>query len=98
VCVARCHVFVGVVYEVIPPTTGVYELIPLPKGQCYLPIDLSSMPGQRLSQPNPPPDPSHLPDSILDNQVQLGTLSSDVELAAVEKFRRAANYIAAGES
>ncbi|KAL4074769.1 XFP N-terminal domain-containing protein [Scleroderma yunnanense] len=54
------------------------------------------MPGQRLAQPNPPPDPSHLPDSILDNRVQLGAFSiSTTELAAVEKFRRAANYIAA---
>lgn len=96
--------FVGVAYEVIPPTTGVYELIVLPTGHYYLltaqpHTDLTSMPGQRLSQANPPPDPSHLPDSILDNRVQLGTLSvSDAELAAVEKFRCAANYIAAGES
>ena len=57
------------------------------------------MPGQRLSQPNPPPDLSHIPDSILDNQVRPGACSiNDTELAAVEKFRRAANYIAAGGS
>ncbi|EGN99141.1 hypothetical protein SERLA73DRAFT_168658 [Serpula lacrymans var. lacrymans S7.3] len=55
------------------------------------------MPGQQISQPNPPPDPSHIPDSMLDYQVQLTTaevLSQD-ELSDIEKFRRAANYIAA---
>ncbi|KAI5989622.1 XFP N-terminal domain-containing protein [Pisolithus orientalis] len=56
------------------------------------------MPGQRLFQSDPPPDPSHLPDSILDNSVQLDVSSlaiSNVELDVIRKFRRAANYIAA---
>ena len=56
------------------------------------------MPGQLLFQPNPPPDPSQLPDSILQYGVQLdisNTLSSE-ELAAIKQFRRAADYIAAG--
>ncbi|KAI6157830.1 XFP N-terminal domain-containing protein [Pisolithus tinctorius] len=56
------------------------------------------MPGQRLSQSDPPPDPSHLPDSILENSVQLDVSSfaiSNAELDAIQRFRRAANYIAA---
>ncbi|OBZ72463.1 putative phosphoketolase [Grifola frondosa] len=44
------------------------------------------MPGQLLFQPNPPPDPSQLPDSILDYRVQLKIKG---------QFRRAADYIAA---
>ena len=57
------------------------------------------MPGQQLAQANPPPDPSLLPDSLLQYRVQLdidGILSED-ELAAVKTFRRAADYIAAGK-
>ena len=56
------------------------------------------MPGQLLFQPNPPPDPSQLPDAILDFRVQLntqGVLSSE-ELHAIKQFRNAADYIAAG--
>ncbi|KIK98673.1 hypothetical protein PAXRUDRAFT_823582 [Paxillus rubicundulus Ve08.2h10] len=55
------------------------------------------MPGQRISQPNPPPDPSHLPDSVLECCAQTGTkpvLSND-ELASLRKFKQAANYITA---
>lgn len=57
------------------------------------------MPGQVLFQANPQPDPSLLPDSILEFSVKLDTknyLPQD-ELKAVQKFRRAADYIAAGE-
>ncbi len=57
------------------------------------------MPGQVLFQPNPLPDPSQLPDAFLDFSVKLDThnyLPAD-ELKAVQKFRRAADYIAAGE-
>ncbi|KAH7927923.1 D-xylulose 5-phosphate/D-fructose 6-phosphate phosphoketolase [Leucogyrophana mollusca] len=55
------------------------------------------MPGQQISQPNPPPDPSHLPDSVLDYGVQIRTAAvlHESELLALKKFRRAANYIAA---
>ncbi|KAI0925731.1 hypothetical protein AcW1_008089 [Taiwanofungus camphoratus] len=55
------------------------------------------MPGQRLFQSNPPPDPSHLPDFLLDLRVQLNTQGAltPAELDAVLQFRRAANYIAA---
>ncbi|PBL03652.1 phosphoketolase [Armillaria gallica] len=55
------------------------------------------MPGQVLFQPNPLPDPSQLPDAFLDFSVKLDThnyLPSD-ELKAIQKFRRAADYIAA---
>jgi len=51
-----------------------------------------------VSMPNPQPEPSHLPDSILDCRVQLTTknvLSQD-ELGSIQCFRRAADYVAAG--
>lgn len=58
------------------------------------------MPGQQIAQANPPPDPSLLPDSLLDFGVQLDNkyVLSKHELNAVHKFRRAADYIAAGKS
>ncbi|KDR79038.1 hypothetical protein GALMADRAFT_244780 [Galerina marginata CBS 339.88] len=55
------------------------------------------MPAQLISQPNPPPDPSLLPDSVLDYAVKLNTkdfLAPD-ELEGIQLFRRAADYIAA---
>jgi xylulose-5-phosphate/fructose-6-phosphate phosphoketolase len=51
-----------------------------------------------VSMPNPRPDPSQLPDSILDCRVDINTkdvLSLD-ELYSVQCFRRAGDYIAAG--
>ena len=58
------------------------------------------MPGQLLFQPNPPPDPSQLPNEILDFRVQLNTKNvlTDDELRCVRAFRAAADYIAAGQS
>ncbi|KAG2147595.1 XFP N-terminal domain-containing protein [Suillus clintonianus] len=55
------------------------------------------MPGQLIAQPNPPPDPSDLPDSVHEYAVQLDTRNvlTKSELGAIQKFRRAANYIAA---
>ncbi|PPQ96252.1 hypothetical protein CVT26_005579 [Gymnopilus dilepis] len=55
------------------------------------------MPAQLISQPNPPPDPSLLPDAILDYAVKLDTRNflSPEELAGIQHFRRAADYIAA---
>ena len=55
-------------------------------------------PVSSMSQPNPPPDPSLLPDSVLKYGINLDTkhfLSTD-ELTAIHLFRSAANYIAAG--
>jgi xylulose-5-phosphate/fructose-6-phosphate phosphoketolase len=51
-----------------------------------------------VSMPNPSPEPSRLPDSVLDCRVELNIqdmLSRD-ELYSVECFRRAGDYIAAG--
>ncbi|KAF8514034.1 D-xylulose 5-phosphate/D-fructose 6-phosphate phosphoketolase [Gautieria morchelliformis] len=55
------------------------------------------MPGQQLAQPNPPPEPSHLPEKLLELRTQLDTvetLSKD-DLHAIKAFRRAACYISA---
>lgn len=56
------------------------------------------MPGQLLAQPNPPPDPSHLPDSVLDCRARVSAASdiTAAELTSLSKFKHAANYIAAG--
>ncbi|PPQ63927.1 hypothetical protein CVT24_010325 [Panaeolus cyanescens] len=55
------------------------------------------MPAQQISQPNPPADPSLLPDQVLDLAVQLKTADylAENELRAVQDFRKAADYIAA---
>lgn len=56
------------------------------------------MPAQIIAQSNPPAEPSLISDSILESTVQLKTkdfLTPD-ELKAVQAFRRAADYIAAG--
>ncbi|THH28321.1 hypothetical protein EUX98_g5854 [Antrodiella citrinella] len=55
------------------------------------------MPAQQLAQPNPPPDPSLLPESILSLKVELNykNVLSSQELSALKQFRRAADYIAA---
>ncbi|PVF98371.1 D-xylulose 5-phosphate/D-fructose 6-phosphate phosphoketolase [Serendipita vermifera] len=48
--------------------------------------------------PNPPPDPSQLPESVLDVRVKLQNVKnslSDEELHAVECYKRVANYMAA---
>ena len=49
-------------------------------------------------QPNPPADPSLLPDSILNYGVKLNTKDflPTHEHTAVQLFRRAADYITAG--
>ncbi|KAI5888596.1 D-xylulose 5-phosphate/D-fructose 6-phosphate phosphoketolase [Schizophyllum commune H4-8] len=55
------------------------------------------MPGQIIYEPNPPPDPSHIPDDIEKLAVKLdvkGFLSAE-ERKGIEMFRRAADYIAA---
>ena len=57
------------------------------------------MPGQEIAQANPPPDPSLLPDSLLEFGVHLNNkdVLSKHELTAIHMFRRAADYIAAGK-
>lgn len=57
-----------------------------------------TMPAQRIAQPNPPPDPSHLPDSVLDYRARAstGSVITPAEMTSLRKFTRAANYIAAG--
>ncbi|EIN09769.1 phosphoketolase [Punctularia strigosozonata HHB-11173 SS5] len=54
---------------------------------------------QEISEPNPPPDASHLPDALLKLRIDLDdakkTVLTDAELYALQKFRRAADYIAA---
>lgn len=54
------------------------------------------MPGQVIDRPNPQPLPSLIPEFVDELLVKLGkpTLSPETK-SALEKFRRAANYIAA---
>lgn len=56
------------------------------------------MPAQLLFQPNPPPDASLLPASVgsLKVELELNVLSPQEE-QDIKAFRRAADYIAAGE-
>lgn len=57
------------------------------------------MPAQELFQANPPPDPSLLPESLNSLSVKLDLDAlTPAELSDVRKFRRAADYIAAGAS
>ncbi len=56
------------------------------------------MPGEQIPVSNPPPLPSHLPDSILElaAQVQRNALPGHVR-QSLSAFQRAAEYIAAGK-
>ena len=56
------------------------------------------MPEQIIYVPNPPPDPSLLPNDILaySKQLDYQNFLPAAELAAVKEFRRAADYVAAG--
>jgi xylulose-5-phosphate/fructose-6-phosphate phosphoketolase len=56
------------------------------------------MPGQAIDKPDPQPAASHLPSSVdeLLVAVKKSNLSDD-DRRALDKFRRTANYIAAGE-
>jgi len=57
------------------------------------------MPSEFHQIPNPPPEKSQLPDSLLQLAVNLDnekkSALSDKELAEIQAYRRAANYIAA---
>jgi xylulose-5-phosphate/fructose-6-phosphate phosphoketolase len=56
------------------------------------------MPGEIIEEPNPPPLPSELPDYVNDLCVKIDKISLDKSVAdAIYKFRRAADYIAAGK-
>ena len=54
------------------------------------------MPGEVIDRPNPPPAPSNVPDYVSDLLVKLDKPSMSEETSlALQKYRRAANYIAA---
>ncbi|KFY47712.1 hypothetical protein V496_10485 [Pseudogymnoascus sp. VKM F-4515 (FW-2607)] len=54
------------------------------------------MPGEICDRPNPPPGPSHVPDSVNELLVKLEKLDlSNADLTSLQQFRRASNYIAA---
>ena len=57
------------------------------------------MPTEFHEVPNPPPEKSQLPDSLLNLAINLDnekkSILNDNELAALKAYRRAANYIAA---
>ncbi|KPI42168.1 putative phosphoketolase [Cyphellophora attinorum] len=54
------------------------------------------MPGEIIDRPNPPPAPSHVPDHVSDLLVKLEKPSLPEKAnQALQKYRRAANYIAA---
>ncbi|KZT39557.1 D-xylulose 5-phosphate/D-fructose 6-phosphate phosphoketolase [Sistotremastrum suecicum HHB10207 ss-3] len=55
------------------------------------------MTGQQIATPNPPPEPSSLPDYLKDLRVELNIKQAldDATLSAIRKYRRAAMYIAA---
>jgi len=56
------------------------------------------MPGEVIDRPNPAPLPSQVPDEVMNLAVKLEktTLKEDVN-EALQQFRRAALYIAAGK-
>lgn len=56
------------------------------------------MPGEVIDRPNPKPEPSHIPDLVEQLQVQLQTTKlEESDYNALQKYRRAAAYIAAGK-
>ena len=56
------------------------------------------MPGEAIDRPNPKPLDSQIPDSVNSLAVNLETLHiSEDDLQALQAFRRASNYIAAGK-
>ena len=58
------------------------------------------MPGEEIDRPNPQPLPSQIDDHVLQLAVRLDknkTKLDDSTRTGLQHFRRAANYIAAGE-
>ncbi len=57
------------------------------------------MPGEQIHESNPPPLPSHLPDSVLELAVRVKqTPLPHDDRQSLGAFQRAADYIAAGNS
>ena len=56
------------------------------------------MPGEEIDRPNPQPLPSHIDDNVLSLAVKLDKTKLDESTyTGLSEFRRAANYIAAGQ-
>lgn len=56
------------------------------------------MPGEVIDRPNPKALPSLIPDNVMELSVKLEKMQlSDADLKGLEEFRRASNYIAAGQ-
>ena len=56
------------------------------------------MPGEQIDRPNPQPLPSHIDDNVLSLAVKLDKTKLDESTyTGLSEFRRAANYIAAGQ-
>lgn len=56
------------------------------------------MPGEEIDRPNPQPLPSQIDDHVLQLAVKLDkTKLNEPTYTGLQEFRRAANYIAAGE-
>ena len=56
------------------------------------------MPGEVIDRPNPQPLPSHIDDNVLSLAVKLDKTKLDESTyTGLSEFRRAANYIAAGQ-
>jgi xylulose-5-phosphate/fructose-6-phosphate phosphoketolase len=56
------------------------------------------MPGEVIDRPNPKPLASNVPDSVLTLSVKLDKLHiSENDIQALQDFRKASNYIAAGK-
>ena len=58
----------------------------------------AKMPGEVIDRPNPRPFPSNIDDNVMSLAVKLDkTKLDDPTYTGLQEFRRAANYIAAGE-
>ena len=56
------------------------------------------MPGEIIDRPNPQPLTSHIPDQVNELAVKLEKIAiTENDIKGLEDFRRASNYIAAGE-
>lgn len=56
------------------------------------------MAGEEIDRPDPKALPSQIPDAVLELAVKLDLMALDDEtLRGLDEFRRASNYIAAGE-